>query len=165
MRTLAAAARERIPPTGRGRPHASVVRSSSFSFVGFSTTLSMGGVSFSRPPTGQCVESIRRIRRLRHLADPQHSVISPRGIDDIDIHEAAVVQRHQGNRRRERTTGVEALVDRVAALLERRKTNVRVFDREQLENPLPQKILIVCGKWLDASTQIQFSQMSSERQP
>ena len=80
------------------------------------------------------------------LAEDEEILSSPRGIDDIDIHEAAVVQRHQWNRRRERATSVQALVNGVAALLERGQTNVGILDREQLENPLSQKMFVVCGK-------------------
>jgi hypothetical protein len=93
------------------------------------------------------------------LAEDEQILAALRGIDDINIHEAAVVQRHQRNRRRERATGVEALVDGVAPLIQRRKARVRILDPEQLQDPLPQKIQIVCGKWLDASTQIQFGQI------
>jgi hypothetical protein len=54
-----------------------VVRSSSFSFVGFSTTLSMGGVSFTRLLTGLCVSNSHEgYAAFSHSADPQHSVIS-----------------------------------------------------------------------------------------
>lgn len=59
----------------------------------------------------------------------------------------------------------QSRVDGVAALLEHRQTNVRVLDREQLENPLPQKILIVCGKWLYTSTQIQLSRLRMHQPP
>jgi len=48
-----------------GQPLSSVVRNSSFSWVGFSVTLSMGGVSFARLATGPvCFVLTRRIRRL-----------------------------------------------------------------------------------------------------
>ena len=66
---LCLSTRHRVPAyheVGRGcLDSSSVLRSSSFAFVGFSTTLNMGGVSFTRSPNRVvCVELTRRIRRL-----------------------------------------------------------------------------------------------------
>ena len=76
------------------------------------------------------------------LAEHEEILPGPRGIGDVDVDEAAVVQRDERNGRRERAAGVKALVDRVAALLEREQPDVGVFDGEQLEDALPQEVIV-----------------------
>src|SRR5215510_10075688 len=76
----------------RCRSSSSVVRSSSFSLVGFSTTLSMGGVSLARLLTGPVyLELTRRIRRLLsfsrsttfgYISDPFANLLKSLGEDD-----------------------------------------------------------------------------------
>jgi len=57
------------------------IRRSGFSSDDFSTTLNMGGVSFSRLLTGMCVwNSHEGYAAFRHSGDPQHSVISQSAI-------------------------------------------------------------------------------------
>ena len=61
----------------------------------------------------------RRQRRDRvPLAEDEQILPAPRRIGDVDVDEAAVVQRDQRDRGGERAAGVQALVDGVAALLE-----------------------------------------------
>ena len=52
------------------------------------------------------------------FAEHEQILSAPRRIGDVDVHEAAVVERDERDRGGERAAGVQALVDRVAALLE-----------------------------------------------
>ena len=81
---------------------------------------------------------VDRRQRGDRVALAQHEEIlaPPRGIDDVDVHEPAVVQRHERDRRRERAAGVEALVHGVAALLEAEEPDIGVLDRQQLQDAL-----------------------------
>ena len=90
------------------------------------------------------------------LAEDEQILSALRGIDDVDVHEAAVVQRDQRNRRREGAAGVQALVDGVAALLERRHPNVGVLDREQPENALATQVVVVSRAMTESATRPEF---------
>ena len=92
-------------------------------------------------------------RQRRHgvaLAEDEEILAPPGGIGDVDVQEAAVVQAHEGNRRRERTAGVEALVDCVAALLEAEEPDVRVLDRQQFQDALAQAVRVSRRRQLGA---------------
>ena len=84
-------------------------------------------------------------RERRHrvpLAEHEQVLPGPRGIGDIDVDESAVVERDERDRRREGAAGVEALVDGVPALLERQQPDIGVLDRQQLEDALPQEVVV-----------------------
>ena len=89
----------------------------------------------------------RRERRHR-VPLAQHEQILPgaRRVGDVDVDEPAVVQRDERNRRRERASRVQALVYRVAALLQRQQPDVGVFYRKQLEDSVAQKIVVRRGR-------------------
>ena len=72
------------------------------------------------------------------LAEDEQVLPAPRRIDDVDVDESAVVQRHERDGGGERAAGVQALVDGVAALLEAQQPDVGVLDRQQLEDALAQ---------------------------
>ena len=76
------------------------------------------------------------------LAEDEEILSGPRRVGDVDVDEAAVVERDERNSRRERAAGVKALVDGVAALLERQQPNVGVLDRQQLEDALPEEVIV-----------------------
>ena len=90
------------------------------------------------------------------LAQDEQILAALRGIDDVDVHEAAVVQRDQGNRRREGAAGVQALVDGVATLFERRHPNVGVLDGEQPENALAAQVVVIGRTMTEAATRLEF---------
>src|SRR2546429_4725786 len=50
-----------------------------------------------------------------------------------------VIQRDERNRGGKRAAGMQALVNRVAALLDAAKSNVRVLDRQQVKTAAPQE--------------------------
>ena len=86
------------------------------------------------------------------LAEDEQVLTALRGIDDVDVHEAAVVERDQRNRRREGAAGVQALVDGIAALLERRHPDIGVLDGEQPENALATQVVVIRRAMTDAAT-------------
>ena len=76
------------------------------------------------------------------LAEHEEILPGARRIGDVDVDEAAVVQRDERNGRRERAAGVKALVDGIAALLEREQPDVGVLDGQQLEDALPEEVIV-----------------------
>ena len=76
------------------------------------------------------------------LAEHEEILPGPRRIGDIDVDEAAVVERDERDGGRERPAGVKALVDGIAALLEREQPDVGVFDGQQLENAFPEEVIV-----------------------
>ena len=76
------------------------------------------------------------------LAEHEEILSGPRRVGDVDIDEPAVVERDERDGRRERAAGVKALVDGIAALLEREQPDVGVFDGQQLENALPEEVIV-----------------------
>jgi hypothetical protein len=77
------------------------------------------------------------------LAEDEQILAALRGIDDVEVHEAAVVERNQGNRGREGTAGVQALVDGIPTLLERRDPNVGVLEGEEPENAPAAQVVVI----------------------
>ena len=76
---------------------------------------------------------------------PQHEEIlaGPRRVGDIDVDEAAVVQRDERDGRRKRAAGVKTLVDGIAALLEREQADVGVLDGQELQDALAQNVIMI----------------------
>ena len=72
------------------------------------------------------------------LAQDEQVLPAPRRIDDVDVDEAAVVERDERDGGGEGAARVQALVDGVAALLEAQQPNVGVLDRQQLEDAVAQ---------------------------
>src|SRR5688572_33361613 len=62
------------------------------------------------------------------FAEHEQILTRTRRVGDIHVDKATVVQRDERNRRRERASGMETLVDRIATLLECEQPDVGVFD-------------------------------------
>jgi hypothetical protein len=75
------------------------------------------------------------------LAQHEQVLAAARRVGDVDVHEAAVIERDQWNRCRKRAAGVQALVNRVAALLDTAKPNVGVLDRQEVKTAASQEVL------------------------
>ena len=69
------------------------------------------------------------------LAEHEHVLPATRGVPNVEPKESPVEERDERNRGRERATGVQALVDGIAALLEDELPDVRVLDRKKLQDP------------------------------
>ena len=96
----------------------------------------LGGVD--RALLGQTgVEHVHRVP----LAEREQVLSTTSGIDDVDVHEAAVVQGHERNGGREGAAGVETLVHGVAALLEGQQADVGVLDGEQFQDTAAQQVV------------------------
>src|SRR5262249_60954346 len=67
-----------------------------------------------------CCQSRHRMT----LAEDEQILAASGRIGDVDVHEPAVVQRDERNRRRKGATRVKALVDGIAALLEAQSSDV-----------------------------------------
>ena len=72
---------------------------------------------------------------------------APRGVGDIGNQEAAVIQGDQRDHRGERAARVQALVHRVAALLQREHPNIGVLDREQAQNALTEQVVAALDRF------------------
>ena len=84
------------------------------------------------------------------LAQDEHVLAGARRVGHVDVDETAVEERDERNRGRERAAGVEALVDGVAALLQRQQADVRVLDRQQLVNRLTDEVVIAGRRRFEA---------------
>ena len=94
-------------------------------------------------------------RHRMPLAEHEQVLPAARRIDDVDVHESAVVERDERDRGGERAAGMQALVHRVAALLEAEQPDVGVLDRKELEQPLAQEIVVGRGGRTDRTPMIQ----------
>ena len=66
-------------------------------------------------------------------------------IGDVDIDEAAVIQRDEGDCRRKCSAGMKTLVDGCPALFQREQPYVGIFDGQQLQDALAKEV-IVCRR-------------------
>src|SRR5260370_41109625 len=65
------------------------------------------------------------------FAEREHILPSPGWVGYFEIQKSAIVERHQRYHGREGAPSVDALIHRVAALLEIKDANVGIFDQEQ----------------------------------
>ena len=73
------------------------------------------------------------------LAQGKQILAAASGIGDIETDKSAVVKRDQGNGGGEGSAGVQSLIDGIPALLQRQDANVGVLDREQFQESLTQR--------------------------
>ena len=90
------------------------------------------------------------------FAQDEEILAALRGIDDVDVDEAAVVQGDQWDRRREGAAGVQALVHGIAALFEGRHPNIGVLDGQQPENALAAQVVVIGRGMTDTATRLEF---------
>ncbi len=93
------------------------------------------------------------------LAQNEEVLSAPRWIDDVEVHEPAVVERHERDRGGERAARVEALVHGVAALLEAEQPDVGVLDGEKLENALTEEVVFTGGRGANGRPPIECARL------
>ncbi len=96
---------------------------------------------------------VNRGQRGDRVSFAQHEQVlsAPGWIHDIDVHEPAVVERDEGNRGGECAAGVKAFVDRVPALFQAQKPDIGILDRQQLQDPLPEEV-VLARRWRTHNT-------------
>jgi hypothetical protein len=70
------------------------------------------------------------------FAEREHVLSGLGGVFDIEMKEAAIEKRDQGNCRREGSSGVETVIDGIATLPKRQDAYVGIFDGEQFKNAI-----------------------------
>ena len=78
------------------------------------------------------------------FAQDKHVLPAPGRLFDIEIDEAAVEERNQGDDGGEGAARVNAFVHRVAALLQGQDADIGILDREQLQDALAHRVRPLC---------------------